>query len=209
MKIVFVSENEEFIQCCKKAKYRTFLGSPKDYVPSLACSNVYYISPSNSLCFMDAGINKIYTEMFPNIERDVVSKISKLGYLTSLGRYYLPIGKAIATECESYTQGHRNFIITSPCMLLPQNVSGTENAFYCMTAVLQLLQKYKQHVQRDDELIVPDICVNYGGMSCEQSFQQIIKALKKQKETNPLNYNDILFQQPKILMNTEFGIRLL
>lgn len=53
MPIIFVSLNDEFNQKIKHLGYTTHTIKIQDYKPT---KKTYYVSPANSLCFMDSGI---------------------------------------------------------------------------------------------------------------------------------------------------------
>ena len=65
MPIIFISLEEEFINKIKKYNYEGYIMKIEDYKIK---RKTYYISPANSLCFMDGGIDKPLSQIiFPNI----------------------------------------------------------------------------------------------------------------------------------------------
>jgi len=100
----------------------------QDYIPH---QKTYYVSPANSLCFMDGGIDYALSRIvFPKIETEVKEIVKDLGIISIVGKPYLPIGSSIILN-----KGDKALVI-SPTMLLPQDVSTTKNAYYATMAVL-------------------------------------------------------------------------
>lgn len=205
MKIVFISLDKQWIEFAKLNGYETYLGKIQDYTPNQETTNVYYISSPSSLCFMDRGIDKVYSKiMFKNIETIIETKIKKLGFKTKLGRPFLPIGKAIVTKTDSLHPKGTSYLITSPSMLTPQDVSKTPNAFLAIIAVIQLLKEYKHFIKDTDELIIPSICCGSGKMNSLISIQQIIKALESDVSKMNLDLKKIIQVQPNVYENSEW-----
>ena len=70
----------------------------EDYIPN-PDKKTYYVSPANSLCFMDGGIDYSLSRIiFPGIEMKVKDRVKALKKMTLLGRYYLPIGSSIILD---------------------------------------------------------------------------------------------------------------
>ena len=206
MKLIFLGLNEEWIRLADQHGYDTYLGKVQDYVPDKDSKNIYYISPSNVLTFMDGGIDKVYSQiMFRGIESKIKAKVKKLGFVSKLGRPYIPIGKAIVTKTDILHPNGQSYLITSPTMLMPQKVEKTPNAFLCMIGVIQLLKEYKHFINPEDELIIPSLCCGWGGMDANISIQQIIEALEhKNVENLNLDFQKIIKSQPKFYENTEW-----
>jgi O-acetyl-ADP-ribose deacetylase (regulator of RNase III) len=187
MQIHFVDLNEDFINIVKTNGYTGFNTDVIDYYKSKNTPDTFYVSPANSLCFMDGGIDKAYMTLFPGIQERVKANVETLGFQSLLGRSYLPIGKAIVTDQ----------IITSPSMLLPQNISSVpQNVKYCIHAAIKAAPSHCK------VLVVPGIGCGYGKITPAKSFQQIKEGLTC--PTIP-NLRDILFQQPKVYMNREWN----
>lgn len=135
--------------------------------------NKAFVSPGNSLGFMDGGIDYTYSRhMFPGCEYALRQKIIKLGKRTDLGRPYLPVGSAITLEGEK-----TSILIASPTMFLPHNVSGTNNAYHAFTAVLGAYDKFTRQTEGVYHTIVcPALCCGYGKMDPKESARQIYRA---------------------------------
>jgi len=205
MKLVFISLDSEWIGLAKDNGYTTYHGKVQDYTPDKESKNIYYISPANCLGFMDGGIDKVYSQiMFKGIEPKIKEKIKKLGFKTKLGRPYIPIGKAMVTKTDILTPNGQSYIITSPTMLMPQDVSKTPNAYLSIIAVIKVLKEYKHFMNDSDELIITSMCCGWGRMTPKISIQQVIKALETDVSKMELDFNKILSVQPKFYENTEW-----
>ena len=98
-----------------------------EYKSAFVCSDVkdlvkeyaitFIVSPANSLGFMDGGIDMIYMEMFPGIQKTVQDEISKFNITTALGRKVLPIGSNIIVKTNN-TQ--TPYLCCCPTMFLPR-----------------------------------------------------------------------------------------
>ena len=135
-----------------------------------------FISPANSLVFMDGGIDLVYSrEMFPGVEAEARRAVHALGLKTKLGRPYLPVGSAITVPIPS----DQACLIVAPTMFLPHDVSQTKNAFYAFMAALCAFGKYvamtgNGHI---DTLVTPGLCAGYGKMSPDEVARQMAEAL--------------------------------
>ncbi len=103
-------------------------------------------------------------------------------------------------------------------MFLPQPVIGTGNPYYALMSALQIAKK-----TNIKHLFTPMMCTGWGGYSYEDSFNLMIKAINEYstKESNiyvkdnyifnkvsPEIQKEIVQKQPKVYMNTEFGISI-
>lgn len=205
MPIIFISLSETYIEKIKQYGFEAKAMKIQDYV-SNPNKKTYYVSPANSLCFMDGGIDYALSRIiFPNIEKEVKTIVKGLGIISIVGKPYLPIGSSIIVN-----KGDKSLII-SPTMLLPQNVSNTRNAYYATMAVLyNILINKKENIEEID-IIFTSLCCGYGKMEEDVSIEQIIDGLKDYINYKPkVIYEDIiinepnLYDQPKYYQNTEF-----
>jgi O-acetyl-ADP-ribose deacetylase (regulator of RNase III) len=142
-------------------------------VRSVPRDGTVYVSPANSLGFMDGGIDAVYTEMFPGVQRAVQRRIRELGHRTALGRYYLSVGSALLVPCQGPSA-----LITAPTMFLPHDVSGTRNAYYALVAALSLFLKHARLTREPwKTLVCPAMCCGYGKMSHNEAADQMCDAL--------------------------------
>ena len=205
MPIIFISLSETYTKKIKQYGFEAKTMKIQDYIPN-PNNKTYYVSPANSLCFMDGGIDYALSRIiFPNIEIEVKNIVKQLGITSIVGKPYLPIGSSIIVN-----KGNKSLII-SPTMLLPQNVSNTKNAYYATMAVLyNILINKKENIEEID-IIFTSLCCGYGKMEEDVSIQQIIEGIKDYIHYTPkLIYKDIiinepnLYDQPKYYQNTEF-----
>lgn len=208
MPIKFISLNDKFIKIMKEKGYEAYLMDIENYKIE---RKTYYMSPANTLCFMDGGIDYVLSrKIFPNIEKIVKMYLlvlsKKYNLFTLLGRAYLPIGSSLIIDYDL-----NRSIIISPTMLLPQDISTTQNAYYSIQAVLYNILINKNENIDDVDIIITSICCGYGKMNEEESAKQIINGIKDYREYKPKkkgeNYiiNEIdLMTQPKYYQNTEW-----
>ena len=121
-----------------------------------------YVSPANSFGFMDGGIDLVYSRMmFPKVETNIKRMIGRIG-LDFEGRDYLPIGCTLAVPTEFRAN---QYMICAPTMLLPQNVSETQNAYYAMYAILRLVHKLIINAKlKIKKLYIPGLGTGIGGI---------------------------------------------
>lgn len=207
MPIKFVSLNKRFIfelqQCYG---YEAHIMKIEDYVPD---KKTYYVSPANSLCFFDGGIDMVLSRIiFPNIEKKVKQIVKDLNIRSLVGKNYLPIGSSIIIDHETNIN---KSLIVSPTMLLPQDVSNTKNAYYSTMAVLyNILINKKENIDNVD-IIFTSLCCGYGKMDEMYSITQIMQGINDYKLYNPtiINENIIIHEpnlqeQPKYYQNSEW-----
>lgn len=126
-----------------------------------------FVSPANSLGFMDGGIDAVLRDRFPGCEDRLKKRIRELGILTELGRPYLPVGSA-----HWQPVGPNTVLISAPTMFMPHDVSGTRNAYWAMMAALCAAADAR--VRR---LVVPSLCCGWGRMSVTVAAAQMREAL--------------------------------
>ncbi|XWV26951.1 macro domain containing protein [Tupanvirus soda lake] len=134
------------------------------------------ISPANSRLSMTGGIDKLYSDLFPNVENSLRNKMIEKKYATSDieykgTNYILPIGKIVIAET-----GDKRcyFIMASPTMDMPRDISGSNNVYLCMKSVLKKLLLIKEPII----VACPCLGTGIGNMSAEESAQQIKKAIE-------------------------------
>jgi O-acetyl-ADP-ribose deacetylase (regulator of RNase III) len=203
MPIIFISTNRRFVETMIRHGFDARLMNIEDYtVPN---KRTYYVSPANSLCFMDGGIDYALSRVvFPEIEKELKSVVRQLGHHSILGRPYLPIGSSVIID-----RGQKSLVV-APTMLLPQNVANTKNAYYATMAVM-----YNVFVNRaespDVDIVMTSMCCGYGKM--EESAKQIMDGIRDFRnfgevalvvDRNVVLCEPNLSEQPKYYQNTEF-----
>lgn len=205
MPILFITLNETYANKISQHGYETKTMKIQDYIRN-PNRKTYYVSPANSLCFMDGGIDYALSRIiFPNIETEVKQIVKQLGITSIVGKPYLPIGSSIIVERENQS------LVVSPTMLLPQNVSTTKNAYYATMAILYNILINKKEKLQDIDILMTSLCCGYGKMDEETSIQQILEGIRdyinyqpKMIMNNIIIHEPNLHEQPKYYQNSEF-----
>lgn len=201
----FISLNKEFINQMKKEHENSYCMKIQDYIPKK--EKVYYVSPANSIGFMDGGIDYALSRIiFPGIEKRVMRYIRYNGKINLLGIKYLPIGSSIIFNDE---ENPNKKLIVAPTMLKPHDVSKTNNCYYATMAVLyNILMNNKE---TDCEIILTSMCCGYGNMKIEDSINQLNRGIKEYKNFEPITVNENyifseknLEEQPNFYENTAY-----
>jgi O-acetyl-ADP-ribose deacetylase (regulator of RNase III) len=185
-KVHFVDINGEFIDAASKIfseNNQNHIEYSSESIETIPIENKAFVSPGNSLGFMDGGIDFVYSrKMFPGVEgqiREMIKGLSQEKYLhdqninlvSKLGRPYLTVGSAI---CQ-FT-GNNTCLIACPTMFLPHDVSKTQNAYHAFMAGLMAVNKINAKRKEKITLVCPALCCGYGKMSYEESALQIYNA---------------------------------
>ncbi len=189
MKIHLISLNEEFIKEAKElfGMTKTPVTFEIGDIQKVPRKGKAFVSPANSLGFMDGGIDLVLSrKMFPGCEPQVKKMIAEIGKKTTLGRPYLPVGSALWFSVSSSANADKqplvdeeSVLISAPTMFLPHDVSETRNAYWCMMACLQAMQKIKVETKGAiDTLVCTSLCCGVGRMDAETSALQMCQALR-------------------------------
>jgi O-acetyl-ADP-ribose deacetylase (regulator of RNase III) len=168
--IIFASLNSEWCSLMRAA----FANNPtvrvvEGDVRSIPQHNTVFVSPANSLGFMDGGIDlALSRDIFPRIQRRVQERIRRIGLQTALGRYYLPVGSAIYIPVPDTYSG----LVVAPTMFLPHTVSHTQNAYWSAVAAFMMHKKCFPVA----DLVLTSHCCGWGGMSAADSVEQMKRA---------------------------------
>lgn len=134
-----------------------------------------FVSPANSYGYMNGGIDAIYSQIFPNVQKILQSKISKLGFRDISGRAILPVGSATIVTIESIGTNQSFQLICAPTMHMPGSPINTpENILHAMYAIL----KVTEYLPRDYIVAVPGLGTGLGNLSRYESAKQIRKAFE-------------------------------
>lgn len=204
MPIIFVSLNKKFINKVNELGFIGKLIKIQNY--KLSNKKTFYVSPANSLCFMDGGIDYALSRIiFPNVQSSVVNIVKNLKIYNKLGRTYLPIGSSIILDFKNTA------LVVAPTMLLPQKVSNTKNAYYATMAVLYNVLINQKYNLNNVDIIFTSMCCGYGEMNEYESLKQILEGIRDYKNYNPHIVNNSIIikepnltNQPKYYQNTEF-----
>ena len=208
--LVFVSLNPEFVTLARAAFPDATIWDSD--VAELESKGTAFVSPANSLGFMDGGIDAAYRRMFPGCETIVKSAIAAIGERTNLGRAYLRVGSVFWQPVKAGGA----YLITAPTMFLPHNVSQTQNAYWAMRAILMAYDRIRFASPQTTRLVVPSLCCGWGGMSPADSVAQIARAISDHAKEGPLpieveGLNFFLLpsrdhEQPSNFDNREIGV---
>jgi O-acetyl-ADP-ribose deacetylase (regulator of RNase III) len=175
--IIFFDKDEEFSAEMLKQFKRHFenytIAVFNGDVRQVPRDRTVFISPANSLGFMDGGIDDIYRKMFPEVERLVQAKIKTYDYQSALGRYFLPIGSAAIVDA-----GTQCKLVCAPTMWLPEPVKDTQNAYWAFRAILALVDKFnKKSREKIQTIACPGLATGCGRMSFSECASQILRAM--------------------------------
>lgn len=158
---------------------------------------VCFVSPGNSLGFMDSGIDLQYTGMFPGIQERLQGAMVAE---TTLGRKHIPVGQSLAL---SLLGG--DLFVAAPTMLLPQDVSRSRNAYHAARAALAAFS----HTDVTALLVLPAMCCGCGKMAPEEAAAQMRQAVEDARAGAPRVAPEVVMgEQPDTYMNSEFVGRM-
>ena len=199
MKITVIDTNSQFTQVFSGLGIQNVeivFGSVQLIKPE---HGVAYVSPANSFLFMDGGIDWVYSRMmFPDLERHVKREAYKSLPKTSLGRPFLPIGKAMLLSIP----GSQACIIMAPTMFFPQEVRGTNNAYHATYSAVRCALES----QCVSHLVIPGMCTGIGKMLFDQAAQQMCDAISDALGGKSPRYTEeqIRLEQPMSYANKEY-----
>ena len=136
----------------------------KDILDLVIQPHTMFVSPANSIGFMDGGIDRAYMQIFPGVEKAVMDKIKQLGHVTNKNRCYLSVGSAVIVPVLNNC-----VLVSTPTMFLPHDVSETRNAYHAMMASLMAFAKHG----KSKLLITTSLCCGYGMMDPKESAKQM------------------------------------
>lgn len=187
MPIVFISLDLDFINKIKFYGYSAYYMNIEDYKP---LRKTYYVSPANSLGVMDGGIDYFLSKIvFPGIKTEKLVK--QYGKESKMIGKYLPIGSSIIVD-----YNNEKSLILSPTMLLPQNVSNTNNAYFATLATMYNIVINKKENLNNIDIVFTSMCCGVGHMSADKSVRQIIKGIYNYRKYKPeiINKNVIIYE---------------
>jgi len=142
----------------------------------IACENILdiaentIVSPANSYGYMDGGIDLEYTNYFGLKPQE---EIQKKIFLRPEG--YLPVGSAVLVETGD---NKIPYMISAPTMLSPGPVNSS-NAFFAMSAILQVAYKNKHIVQK---VFCPGLATGIGRVPYDQAAEEMAHAYGKWRQ---------------------------
>jgi O-acetyl-ADP-ribose deacetylase (regulator of RNase III) len=136
------------------------------------------VSPANSFGFMDGGIDLAYSRYFG---WDLQKRLQKI----ICEKYYgeLPVGNAVILETGSK---EIEYLISAPTMRVPQDISGTANAYLAFRAALIAVRDFNETGGSEiKSILCPGLGTATGGMPPRVCAVQMKKA-----------YNSIFTEKP-------------
>ena len=186
-KLVFIDTNNELIdELTKKISGKfpeiTVQIVKKDVRSFLEQPNTLFVSPANSQGDMYGGIDYVLShKMFTEIQPIVHSAISSLNIQNTVGEDYLPVGSTIIVPV-STDNDFNQYLISAPTMLTSQDISGTDNCYHAMYAILRVAHKFNQYCQTNKlpqmtEIIIPGLGTGVGGITPIVASIQVYNAI--------------------------------
>jgi O-acetyl-ADP-ribose deacetylase (regulator of RNase III) len=129
------------------------------------------VSPANSFGYMDGGIDAAYRERFGiQIELRLQERIR----VHHEGE--LPVGQATVIETG---QASVPFLVAAPTMRVPENVSGTANAYLAFRAALLAVRLHNSAGgPQIRSLLSPGMATGVGAMSHQRAARQMAAAYR-------------------------------
>ncbi len=173
MNLIIFDINKDFIlEAMRLEKYgvKTMVSDVENLLNDVKIDMI--VSPANSFGKMQGGIDKVYTEIFPEIEQTVQNKIKKVGFTTPTGEKYLTVGSAISVKTNN---PKCPYLIAAPTMYYPgSNIQETNNVYLCFNAIIQMLKK-----NRDSIIACPGLGTNIGRVKPKDAVDQMILAMEQ------------------------------
>jgi O-acetyl-ADP-ribose deacetylase (regulator of RNase III) len=129
-----------------------------------------FVSPANSVGFMDGGIDYVLSRrILPGVEPRLMQLISQSGVQHGNDKI-LPVGAAMWIDCPE----QKAALIATPTMLIPSEVSNTQNAYWSALAAFHTMGKdAREGIER---LIFTSHCCGSGRMDPRESARQLALA---------------------------------
>jgi O-acetyl-ADP-ribose deacetylase (regulator of RNase III) len=126
----------------------------------VSCGNIFdlnadaVVSPANSFGFMDGGIDLAYSRYFGRGMQKRLQEFIR-------DKYYgeLPVGNAVILETKNK---EIKYLVSAPTMRVPQDISGTLNAYLAFRAVLIEVKEFNK---RNDNEIKSVLCPGLGTLT--------------------------------------------
>jgi O-acetyl-ADP-ribose deacetylase (regulator of RNase III) len=186
MKIIFFDFNNEVIDALKEEykNYENIINFDINFENSSLLeikdkyNNYILVSPANSFGSMGGGIDYYINKfVFPDIEILVQDEINKLDNIYKNNCFfdnkqwknhkYLPVGQSLMIKF------NENYLAVVPTMIYPQDISNTDNVYYAMKSLMELIKNYQV-----DYLLIPGLGTGIGGLDYKKMASQIFKVLK-------------------------------
>ena len=181
-KIYFVDINQEVVEAFERefssSQVEILCGNVMDHAMIAKFDAV--VSPANSLGYMRGGIDGVYSQMFPQVEENVMNSIQKHGHIATKKdgntKYkYLPLGAALITKTGS---NEIPYVVCAPTMRFPgTNISKSHNAYHAMYAALRVMAAFNQKKHRLNYVFCPSFGTGVGGLEPTEAASQMHSAM--------------------------------
>lgn len=129
-----------------------------------------YVSPANSHGIMDGGFDLLLRLRFPGVDVRVQREIDLRGGL-------LPVGAAIVVET---LDPDVPYLVSAPTMVVPSNISATNNVYLAMLATLRAIYQFNQDVDMPIETVaIPGLGTGVGKMPPQHAATQMHQAFEQ------------------------------
>jgi O-acetyl-ADP-ribose deacetylase (regulator of RNase III) len=161
--------------------YITCNASVTDITELNTSKNTAFVSAANGEGFLGGGVDAALRNMFSDVQPIIREAVIENGYINGDNDQFIPVGSATIVPVTQINKLNQ-FLITSPTMLSPSNVSFTENCYYALYATLRLVKKFNESLKREgkpqiDKIYCPGLGTGVGGMSSKNAAQQFVKAI--------------------------------
>lgn len=175
MNLIIFDVNTEFIDEAKRLEKYGIKVIKIDVNDLIEKYNITaLISPANSFGFMNGGIDKVYTNIFPGIQATVQNRISMFNIEDKFGRKYLPIGSAITVK----TNKKCSYLISAPTMFMPGSIGNTNNIYLAFLAILHIFFNNPNII-----VACPGLGTGVGQLRPKDVVNQIEFAIKNYSDT--------------------------
>lgn len=221
MPVIFVSLNEEIVRHAKDYGYEAHRIPLYNYT-AVRQRKTYYVVPIHSLGCMPRYLDDTIHDIEVGLPTRVDTRIQEVGIENQLSRKYLPIGSSTIFSYKTdfpysrWSRCKRPFdgmyrVVATPTMLLPQDISKTQNIYYAIVSTLYNVVCNQSQSLDDVDIVITTMGCTYGKMSPEQVVRQIHQAVLDFRDYTP-TYTDKhtvihepnLLEQPRLYQNTEW-----
>lgn len=177
MELWLVDINPDLVAAWRK-EFESFTDVHVECADILKIAENTIVSPANGYGYMDGGIDLQYTNYFGMRPQEEIQKLIQVR-----PEGYLPVGAAVLVET-----GNEKipYMISAPTMLNPGPVAAS-NAFFAMSAILQIAHKYEDIVKK---LYCPGLATGVGRVQCEIAAQEMALAFRKWRALHKAPFKD-------------------
>lgn len=154
-------------------QYECVKGDITEYVKQ---SNTAFVSAANAVGRLGGGVDAVLRHMFPEVQPNIDKIIEENGFLNLWGEHFIPVGSSTIVPINNDNTLNQ-YLVTSPTMLDPSNVSTTNNCYHALYGVLRLIKKFNEDRKANDlpvldTVICPGLGTGVGGISTDSAAKQ-------------------------------------